>query len=105
MTTLTYEQYLALYKACNGRTTHFVPVVGTKEWYKTKLSHQEFEQKLARLHEIESHDDEWLFATHPTSYIDVAESEAWESLDLRSDLFVIELEKQQKLTDALARDD
>ena len=93
MDTYTYNQYVALHKALNGTTTHFMPVVGTKDWHHALLPRDEFERKLARVREIASHDDEWLFANHPRNYIDVAEGEAWESFDLRSELFLIELEK------------
>lgn len=96
-----YEQYCAIYEALGGVTTHFVPVVGTRGWRKSKLSREDFESKLALLHEIESHDEEWLFANHSGNYIDVFEVEAWQSLDLRSDLFVIEMEKYEKMGLAL----
>jgi len=98
---MTYEQYLSLYEALGGRTTHFVPGIGTKAWHKDKLSREEFERLSTRLAEIESHDEEWLFREHPNNYIDVFEEECWESLDLRSDLFVIEWEKAQKVMEAM----
>lgn len=89
----TYEQYCAIYESLSGVTTHFYPVLGTRGWHKKKLSREDFECGLARLREMESHDDDWLFANHPDNYIDVFEAERWESLNLRSKLFVIEYEK------------
>ena len=96
---MTYEQYISLYEALGGRTTHFMPAVGTKAWHKKKLSREDWERDTARLEEIESHDDDWLMQQH--DYMDVFESECWESFDLRSSLFVIEWEKHQKVKEAL----
>lgn len=97
----TYEQYTALYESLGGVTTHFSPIVGMKLWHKTLLSHQEFETKLARLNEINSHDEKWLLENHPTDYIDVFERELWEGHGLRSDLFIIELERYEKIQEAM----
>lgn len=97
----TYEKYTALYEALDGKTTHFMPVVGTQAWSKPHWSRADFEAKLARLIEIESHDDDWLFENHPTDYQNVSESEMWEQFELRSTLFVIELENYEKLHSAL----
>jgi len=95
----TYEQYLAIYEACNGVTTHFIPVVGTKEWPKDKLSRPEFDKKLADLLEIESHDDDWYLQF--SDYIDRAESDMWTDMELRSELFLIEWDKVKKLYEAV----
>ena len=96
MNDFRYGEYLALYLACGGVTTHFVPHLGTRSWHKAKLSQRIFKRKLARLREIESHDTAWLLKNHPCYYIDVAEEEAWEAFGLRSDLFIIEREKQSE---------
>ncbi len=97
----TFEQYVALYEALDGKTTHFYPGSGVEEWSKELFSRQEFEEQLARLEEIQGHDTEWLFANHPKDYIDVWENELWERFDLESDLFVIELEKYEKIQKAM----
>jgi len=97
----TYEQYRALYKALGGVTIHFCPTIGTNEWAKQLLSHQEFEKRLARLEELNSHDDEWLFENHPHDYMVVRWEEGGERFELRSDLFVIELERYEKIQVAM----
>ncbi len=94
----TYEQYLALYEACSGTTTHFYPGIGVTNFPKNKLSREDFERRLGRQREIETHDDAyWMMRNN----IDEMESEDWESLHIRSDLFIIELEKVTKYKDAL----
>ncbi len=97
--TYTYEQYAALYEALGGVTTHFMLPLRPKQ--KNPLSRQEFEERQARLEEIESHDEDWLFKNHPNNYIDVREGEMWERRGLRSDLFVIELEEYEKIQEAM----
>ena len=95
----TYEQYGAVYDACNGITTHSIPAVGIKDWYKNKLSRQEFDGKLAMLLEIESHDDSYL-DDHPEYGPDESYDDAWMSMELRSDLFLIEYKKASKIVEA-----
>lgn len=76
-----YQEYIDIYNKLGGVTTHFMPVIGVRDWTKYLLSQEQFADKLNRLLELDK--------TEPAG-ADEAESQAWEGFDIRSDLFLCE---------------
>lgn len=97
----TYQHYLALYDASDGQTHHFLSTAGYHTYILEKLSKKEFSKDKANLMKILSHDDDWLIKNHPDDYIDYAEKEMWEQVMLKQKLFVIELERFNKIKEAM----